>query len=90
MLFDNVDKNKHICLNCIFPNEDDIDLPRCESVGISGIAAGIAGLITAQKILNFSLELSNERNILSIFDVKKLSIENINIKSKHECDLKSI
>ena len=90
MLFDNSNKNEHICLNCIFPNKDDVDLPRCESVGISGISAGITGLITAQKILNFSLQLSNERNILTIFVEKKLSIENIIVKSKHKCDLKSI
>ncbi len=90
ILFDNYDKNAHLCLNCIFPNKNEVDLPRCETVGISGISAGIAGLITAQKIINFTLDLSNERNILTISDGKKLTIENIIVKSKHECDLKSI
>ncbi len=90
ILFDNSEVQDHLCLSCIFPNNYDIDLPRCETVGISGIAAGIAGLIAAQKIINFSLNLSNERNILTLSDGKKLNIENINVKSKHKCDLKSI
>ncbi len=88
ILFNNKDNNEHLCLNCIFPNKKDVDLPRCETVGISGISAGFAGLISAQKILNYSLKLVNESNILTICDGKKLSIENITVKSKHECDLK--
>ena len=87
ILFDNSKTNKHLCLNCLFPNKHDIDLPRCETVGISGISAGLAGLISAQKIINFTLDLSEERNILTISDGKKLSIDNIIVKSKHECDL---
>ncbi len=90
ILFDNTKKNEHLCLNCIFPNKNEVDLPRCETVGISGISAGLAGLITAQKIINFSLNLSDETNILTVSDGKKLSIENIIIKNKHKCDLKSI
>ena len=90
ILFDNIKSKEHICLNCIFPNKKDVDLPRCETVGISGISAGLAGLITAQKIINFTLDLYDERNILTILDGKKISIENIIVKSKHECDLKSI
>ena len=88
ILFDNSNNNEHLCLNCIFPNKADVDLPRCETVGISGISAGIAGLIAAQKILNLSLNLSEETNILTVFDGKKLSIENIIVKSKHICELK--
>lgn len=90
ILFDNENSNEHLCLNCLFPNKHDIDLPRCEIVGISGISAGLAGLITAQKIINFSLNFTNERNILTISDGKKLIIENIVVKSKHYCKLKSI
>ncbi len=88
ILFDNTKSKEHICLNCIFPNKQDIDLPRCETVGISGISAGLAGLISAQKIINFYLNLSNETNKLTILDGIKLSIENIIVKSKHNCDLK--
>ena len=87
ILFDN--NSHHICLNCIFPNNDDVDLPRCETVGISGISAGLAGLIIAQKIINFTLDLRDETNILTVSDGKKLSIENIIVKGKHDCDLKS-
>ena len=90
ILFNNTEKQNHICLNCIFPNKDDVDLPRCSSVGISGISAGLAGLITAQKIINFSLNLMNETNIITVIDGKKLSIDNIIIKSKHDCYLNKI
>ena len=90
ILFSNSEKNNHLCLNCIFPNKEDVDLPRCDSVGISGISSGLAGLIAAQKIINFSLNLKDETNILTISDGKKLSIDNIVIKSKHDCYLKSV
>ncbi len=89
ILFDNSDKDQHLCLNCIFPNKKDVDIPRCDTVGVSGISAGLAGLITAQKIINFSLNLREERNLLTISDGKKLSIENIVVKSNHKCNLKS-
>ena len=89
ILFDN-NKNEHVCLNCIFPNKIDADLPRCSTVGISGISAGLAGLISAQKIINFSLNLKNETNIMTVSDGKKLSIENIIIKSKNDCYLNSV
>ena len=87
ILFENTKNYKHLCLNCIFPNKNDVDLPRCSSVGISGISAGLAGLITAQKIINFSLNIKNETNIMTIFDGIKLNIDNIVIKSKHDCYL---
>ncbi len=90
IFFNNSNKNYHLCLNCIFPNKDDVDLPRCSVVGISGISAGLAGLIAAQKIINFSLNLKDETNIMTISDGKKLSIDNIIIKSKHDCYLNSI
>ncbi len=90
ILFENKIDNDHICLNCIFPNKNDVELPRCETVGISGISSGLAGLISAQKIINFSLNLRNETNILTISNGKQLIIENIVVKSKHECNLKSV
>ena len=77
-------------LNCIFPNKEDVDLPRCDTVGISGISSGMAGLIAAQKIINFLLNLREETNILTVFDGKKISIDNIIIKSKHDCYLKNL
>ena len=88
ILFENTKKNDHLCLNCIFPNKSDVDLPRCETVGISSISAGLAGLISAQKIINFSLNLRDETNILTVSDGKQLTIENIVVKSNHTCDLK--
>ena len=54
----------HTCLNCVFPNDEDVELARCDTVGISSICAGIAGLITAQKTINTILKINNENNIL--------------------------
>ena len=90
IIFDNIKRNNHLCLNCIFPNKEDVDLPRCDTVGISGISSGMAGLIAAQKIINFLLNLREETNILTVFDGKKISIDNIIIKSKHDCYLKNL
>ena len=89
MLFENSKNYEHLCLNCVFPNKKDLDLPRCNTVGISGISAGLAGLITAQKIINFLLNIKDETNMLTIFDGKKITIDNIIVKSKHDCYLNS-
>ena len=89
ILFNNKNKDNHICLNCIFPNRNDVDLPRCSVVGISGISAGLAGLVAAQKIINFSLNLRDETNIMTISDGKNLNFDKIIIKSKDDCYLNS-
>ena len=85
ILFNNKSRNEHLCLSCIFPNQKDVDLPRCETIGISGISAGLAGLISAQKIINFYLNLIDESNKLTILDGKNLNIENIVVKTNHDC-----
>ena len=84
-LFDN--KKNHVCLNCLFPNEEDADLPRCDTVGISSICAGIAGLVTAQKTLNTLLNTKDENNILTLINTSDLTISNINIKNNVNCVL---
>ena len=89
ILFNNENKDNHICLNCIFPNRNDVDLRRCSVVGISGISAGLAGLVAAQKIINFSLNLRDETNIMTISDGKNLNFDKIIIKSKDDCYLNS-
>ena len=89
ILFNNENKDNHICLNCIFPNRNDVDLPRCSVVGISGISAGLAGLVAAQKIINFSLNLRDETNIMTISDGKNLNFDKIIIKSNDDCYLNS-
>ena len=83
-IFDNTYK-KHICLNCLFPNKDDVELARCETIGIYSITAGIAGLITAQKTLNYLLNFNKENNILTIFNVLSTKIDNIKVKNNKEC-----
>ena len=86
VLFENK-KNNHLCLNCIFPNKKDVELPRCDTVGISGIAAGMAGLITAQKTINFLTNLKYEGNILTLLNVLKGDWNNITIKRNKKCYL---
>ena len=85
-LFENK-KNHHLCLNCLFPNKNDIDLPRCDTVGVSGIAAGMAGLLAAQKTINFLINLNQESNILSLLKVLKQDLQNINLKNNSKCYL---
>ena len=77
----------HTCLNCVFPNDEDVELARCDTVGISSICAGIAGLITAQKTINTILKFNNENNILSLINSENLSISNIKIKNNADCAL---
>jgi len=84
-LFKNQDN--HTCLNCVFPNDEDVELARCDTVGISSICAGIAGLITAQKTINTILKINDENNILSLINSENLSISNIKIKNNADCAL---
>ena len=80
-------KNHHLCLNCLFPNKNDIDLPRCDTVGVSGIAAGMAGLLAAQKTINFLINLNQKSNILSLLNVLKEDLQKINLKNNSKCYL---
>ena len=84
-LFNN--KSNHVCLNCLFPNKEDVDLARCETVGISSICAGIAGLVTAQKTINTLLKTKDENNILTLINTANLNINNINVKNNVNCEL---
>jgi len=51
-LFNNL-PNNHLCLQCVFPNNKEPNLPRCDTVGVIGTASGIAGIIAAQKAINY-------------------------------------
>ncbi len=77
----------HTCLNCLFPNDNDVELARCETVGISSICAGIAGLITAQKTLNTIFDIKDESNVLTLINTENLSINNIKIRNNADCVL---
>ena len=85
-LFENNKKN-HLCLNCLFPNKKDVDLPRCDTVGIAGIAAGMAGLITAQKTINFLLKFKKESHMLLLLNALDGSSQNIALKKNYNCYL---
>ena len=78
-------QNEHVCLNCLFPNEEDAELARCETVGISSICAGIAGLITAQKTMNTLLNIKDESNILTLINATDFSMNNIYVKNNVNC-----
>jgi molybdopterin/thiamine biosynthesis adenylyltransferase len=85
ILFEN-NKNKHLCLECVFPNKTEPKLSRCDSVGILGTVAGIAGLIGAQKIINFIMNFDNNNNILTLIDCKDLSINHIKVNKRETCN----
>ena len=70
-----------------FPNKNDAEIPRCETVGISGITAGIAGLLTAQKTINSLLNFKDENNILTLFNTISGEIQKIKVKNNKECQL---
>ena len=78
-------KNKHVCLNCLFPNKEEPVLARCENVGVLSICAGIAGLITAQKTINTILNIKDEDNILTLINATDFTINNINVKNNVNC-----
>ena len=84
-LFNN--KNKHVCLNCLFPNKEDPEIARCDTIGISSVCAGLAGLITAQKTINTVLNLKDENNILTLINTTDLNINNIILKNNTNCVL---
>jgi len=82
-LFKNLPK-KHLCLQCIFLNKKEPNLARCDSVGVLGTATGMAGLIVAQKTINFFLEKKLD-NIMTMVNVKNLKIDNLKIKKNVKC-----
>ena len=82
-LFNNL-PTKHLCLKCIFPNNKEPNLSRCESVGVLGTATGMAGLIVAQKTINFFLEKKLD-NIMTMVNAKSLKMDNIKIKKNAAC-----
>jgi len=84
-LFNNEDK--HVCLNCLFPNKEDPELARCDTVGVSSVCAGLAGLITAQKTINTILNIKDENNILTLVNTNDLSVNDINVKNNINCIL---
>ena len=86
MLFKNT-HNKHLCLECVFPNKEEPRLARCDTVGILGTAAGLAGVLSAQKTINFLMNFSDNDEVLTLVDCKTLLINHIKIKKKIDCKL---
>jgi len=76
---------KHLCLQCIFPNKNEPDLARCETVGILGTAAGMTALIATQKLINFFLPKKNNKDYITMINLKTLLIDHILIKKNISC-----
>ena len=83
-LFKNQKKN-HLCLNCIYLNQKEPNLPRCDVVGVLGTAAGLTGLIAAQLSINFFT--NNHENVekLILIGSKLMRIDYISIKQNENC-----
>ena len=77
-----------MCLNCIYPNPDDPNLPRCETVGILGTTAGITGLIGVQLIINFLTNNQVNTEKIIMINTKSLKIDYIKIKKYEKCIFK--
>ena len=80
-------KNQHLCLECIYPNKNEPELARCDRVGILGTAAGLAGILCAQKTINFLMKFTNNDNYLTLIDCKSLDINHIKIEKNSSCEL---
>ena len=89
ILFLNI-KNKHLCLECIFPNKEEPGLARCETVGILGSAAGLAGIYSAQKVINFLMNFNKNNEVFTLINCKNLSINHIKVKKDSNCRLYKI
>ena len=84
MLFKN-NKKDHLCLNCVFPNSSEETLPRCETVGVTSIACGFIGLITAQMVLNFFTNIKILESKIITIKTKTMEINHIKIKKNNNC-----
>ena len=84
ILFKNTKKN-HLCLNCIYPNINEPNLPRCDTVGVLGIAAGLTGLIAAQTTINFFTKNNIINNKLIMISSKSMTITHIKVKNNSSC-----
>ncbi len=85
MIFKN-SKKKHLCLQCLFPNKKEPILSRCDTVGIAGTAAGMTGLATAQKAINFLIS-NKEDNYITIINTKSLKITNLKLEKNKNCQM---
>jgi len=86
ILFENI-KNNHLCLECIFPYKNEPNLARCDTVGILGTVAGLAGIISAQKTINFFMKFNENNNLLTLIDCKSLLVSHIKVDKNTHCKL---
>ena len=84
ILFKNKEK-RHLCLNCIYLNQTEANLPRCDTVGVLGTAAGLTGLNAAQLTINFFT--NNHENVEKLIMIKSklMQIDYIKTKKHNNC-----
>ena len=84
---DNITHHPDFYLYVPVPNNNDMELARCETVGILGTAAGLAGLLSAQKTINFLMQFNQNNNFLTLINCKSLSFNHIKIDKNPKCNL---
>tara|TARA_Y100000590_G_scaffold470730_1_gene668907 strand:+ start:23419 stop:24174 length:756 start_codon:yes stop_codon:yes gene_type:complete len=87
-LFNNI-PNKHLCLRCVFPIKKEIELPRCDTVGVFGTSAGVIGILSAHKIANFLTSDKNEqfKSNIVYFNGKNSNFSEIELSYNKNCKL---
>jgi adenylyltransferase/sulfurtransferase len=83
-------KNHHLCLNCVYPNQNELDLARCDTVGVLGTTAGLTGLIVAQITINFFTNIHNNIDKLMMINSKSMQITQIKVKKNDNCIYKNL
>jgi len=86
-IFSSWSSNKNPCYKCIFPNLKTTENLSCEEMGIIASVAGLGGIIQANLVLNYILNLHNNFKELILLDSVKLDIKKIKIEKNRNCEV---
>jgi len=86
-IFSSWSSNKNPCYKCIFPNLKTTENLSCEEMGIIASVAGLSGIIQANLVLNYILNLHNNFKELILLDSVKLDIKKIKIEKNKNCEV---
>ena len=86
-IFSSWSSNKNPCYKCIFPNLKTTENLSCEEMGIIASVAGLGGIIQANLVLNYILNLHNNFKELILLDSVKLDIKKIKIEKNKNCEV---
>lgn len=73
------------CLECVFPNLDDRNLPSCETRGILGATAGIVGAMEAMEAIKLLAGIGSIKGSLLICDFADMYISKVEISKNPRC-----